>query len=215
MSDIKFACSSCGQKIKCDSGHAGMRIACPSCGVDLDIPAAADAAGTSSRIHRSAGAAPAPRPEGVPLSNPSPSSPPAARPSSSPVPEAVKDVRCLCPVCRSELKVQTPAGKGGSTGTLPVAELVRPGSVGRFAPPSPATAARGAPTHEAGAPTADKSSASAAAPAEKPIHPHLGAKPRLSYVLTGKPPAPLPRPDGTPRRKAKGGAASGSPPAPG
>ena len=38
MSDIKFACAACGQKIKCDSSHAGLRIPCPGCGDELEIP---------------------------------------------------------------------------------------------------------------------------------------------------------------------------------
>src|SRR5579863_7374475 len=38
MSDYKFLCPGCGQKISCDTGDAGRVIACPVCQVSFAIP---------------------------------------------------------------------------------------------------------------------------------------------------------------------------------
>jgi DNA-directed RNA polymerase subunit RPC12/RpoP len=38
MSEFKFSCSACGQKILCDTTHAGMQIACPSCKATITVP---------------------------------------------------------------------------------------------------------------------------------------------------------------------------------
>lgn len=38
MSDIKFLCPSCGQRIQCDAGHVGLQIPCPGCSAQLKIP---------------------------------------------------------------------------------------------------------------------------------------------------------------------------------
>lgn len=219
MSDIKFACPSCGQKIKCDSGHAGARIPCPGCGSELEIPqleaksaiteegSVSSAAGTtaadaSSRTEKGA----ASKGQG----GVSASSRRAVGERPDALKEATEELRCLCPVCRSELKVKRPGKAGVPLGTLPVAELVRPGSSGRFAPSAPQPESIPAKTESAPPSPKARPLGSGDAPAERPTLPGLGAKPRLSYVLTGKPPAPLPRPDGAPRRKAKGQAPSGS-----
>jgi Zn finger protein HypA/HybF involved in hydrogenase expression len=216
MSDIKFSCLSCGQKIKCDSSHAGLRIPCPGCGVELEIPKG-EPAGEQEEIPAQSKAAPAPispqqtvdqalktdrKPEVSALATGQ------ARSKSDAGTEPAENLRCLCPVCRSELKIKKPGKMGVPTGTLPVAELVRPGSSGRFVAPVPASEPT-RPKPEAVAKTDE--SATQPKPGktvEKGSHPPLGTKPRLSYVLTGKPPAPLPRPDGAPRRKKKAKAAS-------
>jgi hypothetical protein len=218
MSDIKFACPSCGQKIKCDSSHAGLRIPCPGCGGELEIPKEESVARQSEPAPTTSlptsGAA-----QSTPTRAPArevqrkATSPKAApkRSESAVSSEAARDVRCLCPVCRSELRVRPPSKKGIPTGTLPMAELVRPGNLERFgsaAPRADRDSVKAEPAAEVS--VTPKSSQSAKA-AERPAPSPVGSKPRLSYVLTGKPPAPLPRPDGAPRRKKKAKAASGGP----
>lgn len=39
MSDFKFACLECGQKISCDTSYSGMQIPCPACQKSLTVPA--------------------------------------------------------------------------------------------------------------------------------------------------------------------------------
>jgi hypothetical protein len=44
MSDFKFNCPACGQKISCDTGYTGTQIACPACQKTLTVPAASGTA---------------------------------------------------------------------------------------------------------------------------------------------------------------------------
>lgn len=44
MSDFRFLCPECGQKIACDTAMIGARIACPTCQKELTVPSAAAAA---------------------------------------------------------------------------------------------------------------------------------------------------------------------------
>jgi DNA-directed RNA polymerase subunit RPC12/RpoP len=38
MSDFKFNCAHCGQKLGCDESFAGREIACPSCKKNVVVP---------------------------------------------------------------------------------------------------------------------------------------------------------------------------------
>lgn len=231
MSDIKFACPSCGQKIKCDSGHAGLKIGCPGCGGELLIPRLEE---VSPEVVKPA--MPVERPVQKPaevreedptvvLRKPAPAvavekkeevvaSEPEPRVVSRPAPkveEEPQDLACICPVCRSHLKVKQPSRKKAvmASGMLPMAELVRPGSSeARFAMSSAATSAEAASKPAAVAEVKPKEGAAVAAET-KPAPVAFGNKPRISYLLTGKPPAPLPRPDGSPRKRPKGSGAGG------
>jgi hypothetical protein len=83
---------------------------------------------------------------------------------------------------------------------LPVAELVRPGSAeyygGAGEEDKVAKPDREVPAKKSDVVSDDEKSATE----ER----RTGSmKPRLSYILTGKPPAPPARPDGSPRRKRK------------
>ena len=40
MSDVKFLCPHCGQKISCDTGYCGTQISCPTCQKGLTVPSA-------------------------------------------------------------------------------------------------------------------------------------------------------------------------------
>jgi hypothetical protein len=139
---------------------------------------------------------------------------PEPKPVSRPAPkleEEQQDLSCICPVCRSHLKVKQPSRKKAvmASGMLPMAELVRPGSSeARFAVSSAATAGEVA-SKPAVTPEAKPVESAVAGAESKPAPAVFGNKPRISYLLTGKPPAPLPRPDGSPRKRAKGAAAGG------
>jgi hypothetical protein len=74
MSDLKFACPHCQQHIQCESGYAGMQIACPACANSLVVP----------------GQAPAPVP--VPV--------PARIPGLPPTPTAANCPNCHAPLSR-------------------------------------------------------------------------------------------------------------------
>ena len=73
MSEFKFLCPECGQKILGDTAYSGAQIACPTCQKTITIPAAASAAP----------APPPPAPTPQPASRSAPSSP-AAAPSQAP-----------------------------------------------------------------------------------------------------------------------------------
>lgn len=68
MSEFRFLCPECGQKILGDTAYSGAQIACPTCQKTITIPAAASAAPAS----------PPPAPIPQPASRPGPSSPAAA-----------------------------------------------------------------------------------------------------------------------------------------
>jgi len=63
MSEFKFLCPECGQKILGDTGYSGTQIACPTCQKSITIPAAASAPGMTSALAGSApGGMPSPPP---------------------------------------------------------------------------------------------------------------------------------------------------------
>ncbi len=79
MSDLKFYCPRCDQKIQCDEQWSGLKIQCPACQGDLIVP------------HMTAAPIPAPQPAAPPpipqptLSAPRPHAvPPSNRPASTP-----------------------------------------------------------------------------------------------------------------------------------
>ncbi|HEX5223406.1 MAG TPA: hypothetical protein VFZ59_27850 [Verrucomicrobiae bacterium] len=126
MTEIKFACPSCGQAIQCNLECANQNVPCPSCATLIRVPA--DAELTES---------PGPAPEENPFQSvepkvsyadaeehgqtqidaPPPNPRPAPRIDNKPV-SAIRDelgpaapaaqppdLRCTCPVCHSELRV--------------------------------------------------------------------------------------------------------------
>jgi hypothetical protein len=238
MSDIKFACPSCGQKIKCDSGHAGLKIGCPGCGGELLIPRVEEVSPevvkpampverpvqkpaevreedptVVLRKPESTGAVVEKKAEPV-MRKPEPK--PVSRPAPKEDEEEPVDLSCICPVCRSHLKVKQPSKKKAvmASGMLPMAELVRPGSSeARFAMSAAATAGEVA-SKPAVTPEAKPAESAVAGAESKPAPAVFGNKPRISYLLTGKPPAPLPRPDGSPRKRPQGGGSGGEADAP-
>ena len=77
MSDFKFPCPKCGQKILCDTSNAGMQIPCPSCQTALTVPpppptAPVTAAPGKLSIKHTAPAQHAPPPPGAAAAPPKP-----------------------------------------------------------------------------------------------------------------------------------------------
>lgn len=126
MTEIKFACPSCGQAIQCNPECANQNVPCPSCAALIRVPAdaeLADGAGTeanpfqtpeeSSKVsYAGAEGNHQPQKETLPAN-----SRPAPRIDSKPV-SAIREelgapapgtqqpeVRCACPVCHSELRI--------------------------------------------------------------------------------------------------------------
>jgi len=86
MSDFKFTCSECGQKISCDTSSRGRPITCPACGKPLTVPAApaaaAEAAASPAFVPLGQTSAPA---QSTAAPNPPPApAPPALRADQSP-----------------------------------------------------------------------------------------------------------------------------------
>jgi len=81
MSEFRFLCPECGQKLLGDAGYSGNRITCPTCQKVITIPAAASAAPAPvtkpALIGVAAGGAP-PAPAPVPQTAARPASPSAA-----------------------------------------------------------------------------------------------------------------------------------------
>jgi hypothetical protein len=90
MSDFKFACPECGQRISYDTSCGGRQIPCPACGKPLTIPAAPPAGPVTSPVFVPLGqtsapaqgaAAPAPPPPPIPPDKPADKTRPAQKPS--------------------------------------------------------------------------------------------------------------------------------------
>ena len=76
MSEFKFLCPECGQKILGDVAYSGTKIACPACQKTITVPAAASVPVTKPAL------------AGVVPGSASPPPPPVSRPASRPVPPA-------------------------------------------------------------------------------------------------------------------------------
>lgn len=88
MSDFKFTCSFCGQKILCDTLYSGSQIECPSCKKSLTVPTAPAAAITPA-------AAETPMPQTA--APPPPPPPPPHAPSAAPTRPAQRPLPWLPP----------------------------------------------------------------------------------------------------------------------
>jgi Domain of unknown function (DUF4190) len=80
MSDFKFNCPSCGQKIACDTGYTGTQITCPACQKTLTVPAASG--GAAAAPMAAATAAPVAATAAAPVS--AATAAPPARPPAGP-----------------------------------------------------------------------------------------------------------------------------------
>ena len=118
MSDLKCKCPSCDQSIVVDVSHAGRKLQCPACNVQVTIPMQGDSAGT-----KPAPAQGPPKPEEVaPQPPPPPKSPPPPPPAAAgnkPAvsPPAIKPVRP--PALKADASADVPV-----PGTKPVQAAV-------------------------------------------------------------------------------------------
>jgi hypothetical protein len=88
MSEFRFFCPECGQKILGDTAYSGIVIACPTCQKSITVPAAASAAPAS----------PPPVPMPQTATRPASSSP-TAPPAQSQVPERVSKLAAASLIC--------------------------------------------------------------------------------------------------------------------
>lgn len=161
MSELIFECPSCGQPIQCEKAYSGHTIHCPNCCADLRIP-----------FTYAAGAFSMPRAELV--------SEPAAKSAAAPEESRPKEIHCLCPVCRSELKIQTASHSGATPQT---AQLVRaaPQTLDAAVPEAKPDLPEKAPPVS----SAEREEQIAAARDANPVSLYPPMKPRLDYILSG------------------------------
>jgi DNA-directed RNA polymerase subunit RPC12/RpoP len=102
MSELKFLCPECGQKILGDAAYSGIQIACPSCQKNITVPAAASAPAMPPVLAevaaRSASPPPLPTPQ---TASRTVSSPPAAARRPQQIPDrfsALAIASLLCSV---------------------------------------------------------------------------------------------------------------------
>lgn len=93
-------------------------------------------------------------------------------------------VHCICPVCQSELRVASGSTEAESKASPPTAELVRKGA----APIAGGPAAE-APETKPALPRAATSPGSAKVSEAQAARPGGEMKPRLEYIMSGKPPS--------------------------
>jgi hypothetical protein len=205
MNSIKFACPQCQQHIECDASHVGRDVPCPTCQSRLRVPKVA--AATKDELPKAllidAAKAPAVSQKPAPkkrlaIEGKGPASPesvsvhipkqngavPTARAKAPVAKPEPKVVHCLCPVCKSELRAPTaPASPGGA---LQEAQLVKRGKEPVPAATTGGESAKGT-VGKTQTKVGTKDPSVAAAQAAR-----AGGeeKPRMSYVLTGKPPVP-------------------------
>jgi ribosomal protein S27E len=203
MSAIKFSCPQCQQHIECDASHAGRDVPCPTCHSTLRVPkaSAATTQGEPPRAKLVATGVPKPQETGETPKAKSPKSPKIPGDARVRIPKAAREgaaggleaagekpvrtaVHCQCPVCGSELRV--PASSGAEGDAPEEAILVRRGSV----PLGPATGGDDSSQGKAGKTAAKSKAADLAMRAAQSARSSGELKPRMSYVLTGKPPAP-------------------------
>ena len=89
MSDFKFACPECGQRISCDTGYSGTQFNCPACRKPLTVPAASVADQVASPVFVPVGQFAAPPPGALPppAGSAGAPGPPLSSPPSAPAPK--------------------------------------------------------------------------------------------------------------------------------
>jgi hypothetical protein len=130
MTELKFTCPSCGQHIQCSPECANQNVPCPACATLIRVPADAELTDSPGALTEDN---PFQSPEKPKVSyadaeehspahkDAAPASPPAARVDNKPL-SAVREelevarpiaqsseLQCVCPVCRSELRISVTA----------------------------------------------------------------------------------------------------------
>lgn len=126
MKELKFQCPSCGQHIQCDLSHAGENVPCPSCAVMIRVPKGGELADVEDPVESAAPFAPADDSKKVsyavtdeeghilnkkPSFDPETHQAPTAVPTleKKPMADAKAELHCVCPVCKSELRLSIEA----------------------------------------------------------------------------------------------------------
>ena len=169
MSLVKFECPVCNQNMECERACSGNVIHCPGCGAQIRVPFhnPAELAGALSRAEFVAPAA---------ATAPTREAPPASAHHEPDNREATVN----CPLCRAELKVVIPADNHEASATL----LRKPQAAGK-----PASEVADREHHDfAHMSLEEREKQIAQAREAHPITVNTNLKPRLEYVLEGKPP---------------------------
>jgi hypothetical protein len=178
MSDVKFECPACGQRLECSRACSGDIIHCPRCCAEIRVPFSApgEIEGSVARAELVTPAAPT-------MAPPNESNKTNSETSNEPVSKPAQPKEIICPVCQSELRVPLEsAPKAG--GKFPIAELIRKGSGESKVESGP-----GEPHPDFAHMSAEERERQIAHAREAhPVQLYPAMKPRLDYVLSGKPP---------------------------
>ena len=186
MTEIKFACPSCGQAIQCNPECANQNVPCPSCASLIRVPADTTLAelpgeanpfqseetakvsyAAAEEDHKPARKKPAqeatPKSQSAAASGSKEPATPPANPS---------EVSCVCPVCHSELQISLSAKSNG-----------KPHRSGDRLAESSAFVAKPPPVEHLSAAERERKIAAA-----REAHPvlHPTAKPRLDRILSAE-----------------------------
>jgi hypothetical protein len=186
MSELKFTCPACGQHMQCEKAYAGDKTNCPACNAELRVPFSHTPPEPTTMLPRAelvsaaAGAA-APimikRSESALAEASIPIAPsPAAKVHSPALPDA-HETHCICPVCKSELRLPTEASSGPVT-----AEVVS-------GPSSNSTTPTQALHSSESESVTEREKQIAAARESNPVSLYPAMKPRLAYILNSGEPA--------------------------
>jgi hypothetical protein len=171
MSSVKFECPACSQHMECERACSGDVIHCPGCGAQIRVPFhnVAEIDGAFSRAELVA-----------------PATPDAAAPNvEAPIAHhegEKREATVNCPACHAELKVVIPANSHAASTTL----LHGPPPVAHE--PGPASTETEQHPDFAHMSLEERERQIARAREAHPIQVNTNAKPRLEYVLEGKPP---------------------------
>jgi hypothetical protein len=205
MNLFKFACPQCQQHIECDASHAGRDVTCPTCQGRLRVPKVTAAIQgqlpTALLIDTAKAPAVARRPtlkkriavedkgptgsDSVSVRIPRKTGALSTAKPGAPVAKTEREVvHCLCPVCKSELRL--PTESSGPGGALQEAHLVKRGA----APVLAGAVGGGSAKGTVGKAQAKVEARDPSVAAAQVARAGGEQKPRMSYVLTGKPPVP-------------------------
>src|SRR5437879_9511565 len=122
MSDLKFECPSCNQRMECDRALGGDVIHCPKCCAELRIPFPTPHSLPGS-VQRAELLHPATGPANTPAPASSQTAQLAANPTSASA--SLDSAEAICPVCHSQLRFKGAKATGSAGAPLGTAELVR------------------------------------------------------------------------------------------
>jgi hypothetical protein len=190
MSELKFICPACGQHMQCEKAYVGHQLPCPNCQTELRIPFSDSAGGGPDALPRAqivllpgkeTNASILVDPEKMREAKATASDIPQEiivkrEPEiSKPAPAAAPhELHCICPVCRSELKIS--AAAKSSDDKPRVAELA--GKTSATPPEAPAESPHSSDLLE-------RERKIAVARENNPVSLYPSMKPRLSYILNG------------------------------